>query len=315
MICLGLSAGTFAQDSVYYELWNIDNLENIGGHTLTYTGNPQVVVTDSGTAVQFDGDEDRLQIDANPIGEAKEFTVEMVFWPEACYPDNTDPRFVHIQDPNDSQAKRVMIELRVNSDNKCYMDGFMLTDKTSLALIDETLVHPTETWSHVAVTYKDGTFTTYFNGVEELSGVVGYDNSILGTEGKTSLGGRMDNRNYFKGKIKTFKVTRAALDPEDFLINQTSVDTKKKQLKTESEFKVFPVPADQSLILEVSDSDIKTTEIQIMDSTGRIFHSGNYNISPSSQVTINTSSFQPGLYVVRMNTGSTVESCTIIVQH
>jgi hypothetical protein len=218
IMCLAISAGLSAQDNVYYETWDINSLDSIGGHSVTYLGDPEVVSTDVGDAVEFDGDGDRLLVDANPIGASTEFTVEVVFWPDACYPDNTDPRFVHIQDPADLQNKRVMIELRVNQHNECYLDGFILTDNDKLALIDENLTHPTETWHHAAITYKDGTFKTFFNGVEELSGSLTFQEQILGETGKTSLGSRMNERSWFRGKIKTLKVTRKALAPGEFLI-------------------------------------------------------------------------------------------------
>ena len=64
-------------------------------------GNPEVVETDIGTAVKFDGDGDMLLVGFNPIGEAKSFTVEVVFKPNASYPENIAPRIIHIQDPDD----------------------------------------------------------------------------------------------------------------------------------------------------------------------------------------------------------------------
>ena len=200
---------TTAQDTLYYELWDISNLESIGGHAVAISGDPQVVSTEIGDAVEFDGDGDRLLVDFNPIMDAREFTVELVFKPKACYPDNVAPRFVHIQDPDDPDAKRVMIELRVDENNKCYMDGFIKTDVDDLALIDETLVHYTDMWQHVAITYMDSTFTTYFNGIEELSGTLHYDSAIVSTIGKTSLGARMNEVAFYAGLMKTLKVSHA----------------------------------------------------------------------------------------------------------
>jgi hypothetical protein len=95
-----------------------------------------------------------LIIASNPLKDAKEFTVEVVFKPDACYPENIDPRVVNIQDPDDSDAKRLMLELRINENNQCYMDAFLKTDMMQLPLIDETLVNPTGVWRHIAVTYK-----------------------------------------------------------------------------------------------------------------------------------------------------------------
>ena len=45
-----------AQDSVQVEYWEIDNLESIGGHAVSYQGDPQVVNVEGGKAIAFDGD-------------------------------------------------------------------------------------------------------------------------------------------------------------------------------------------------------------------------------------------------------------------
>lgn len=212
------------QEAVYQENWNIDNLKRIGTHRAMIIGNPEVVDTDLGKAVRFDGDGDMLLIEANPIGEAKEFTVEVIFKPEGLYPTNKDPRFVHIQDPEDSLNKRVMIELRTTPGNQCYLDGFLLTDNDKLALIDSSLIHSSQIWHHAALTYKEGILKTYMDGIEELSGSVAFKDHILGKEGQTCLGARMDQRNWFTGLIRTLKVTHKALDPSEFLEIYTDDD-------------------------------------------------------------------------------------------
>ena len=42
--------------------WRLDNLEQIGGHAVTIVGEPAVVDTDRGRAIQFDGVDDGLLI-------------------------------------------------------------------------------------------------------------------------------------------------------------------------------------------------------------------------------------------------------------
>jgi len=61
------------------ELWEIDNLEKIGGHPVDVIGDPEVVNTEIGRAVEFDGNGDMLLVDFNPIGDARAFTVEVIF--------------------------------------------------------------------------------------------------------------------------------------------------------------------------------------------------------------------------------------------
>ncbi len=199
------------------ETWDIDNLDKIGGHDIVVNGNPEIVETEIGAALKFDGDGDMILVDYNPIGEAKAFTVEVLFKPTASYPENIAPRFIHIQDPDDPEQKRLMIELRINENNQCYLDGFLRTDTMSLVLIDENLVHPTDQWNHAAVTFENGVMTTWFNGEKELSGQLRYDETMINPIGKVAIGGRMNHRSWFNGYIKSLKVTHEVLSPDEFI--------------------------------------------------------------------------------------------------
>lgn len=203
--------------SAYFETWELNSLKKIGGHSVEVTGNPQIVDTEDGKAIKFNGVNDKLLVDNNPIGDAKEFTVEVVFKPEPAEEINSAPRFIHLQDPNDPAAKRVLIELRVTPENKWYLDGYMQTDAGEKTLVNKTLTHPVGEWMHAAVTYKDNTFKTFVNGILELTGTVTYTENLINKTGKTSIGGRMDNRNYYIGLVKTLKITKKALEPNDFI--------------------------------------------------------------------------------------------------
>ncbi len=217
-IIISLCAVAFAACSEENsETWELDNLKEIGGHAVTLFGDPEVVETDIGRAVKFDGDGDQLLVDFNPIGEARAFTVEVVFKPNASYPDNIAPRFIHIQDPDDELQKRLMIELRINEDNQCYLDGFMNTDTMSLVLMDKNQLYPTDQWLHAAVTYEKGVMTTYMNGKKQLSGWVSCADTLINPVGKVAIGGRMNHVSWFNGFIKTLKVSHSVLDPSDFI--------------------------------------------------------------------------------------------------
>ena len=314
-----LCGSLFASDSIYYEYWDINNLENIGGHSVTVLGDPMVEVTDIGPAVRFDGVLDQLMVDFNPVGDAKEFTVEIVFKPDACYPENTDPRFLHMQDPDDPQAKRVMIELRIDADNKVYMDGFMKTDLESLALIDEKLVHATEVWQHAAITYRDSAFTTYFNGEKELSGTLRYTDKIINTTGKTSLGGRMDKRNYYAGLIKYLKVSHTVLDPAQFIFiheDPATSDMQTRIQKQAGEMELFPNPVDRELILDISSLPARTNlELCLYDSSGRVRYRKESECTPEEVIRVNTSDFLEGLYLVSMKSVMGIETGRFIILH
>ena len=200
-------------DRPYSEVWELKSLKKTGGHRIEVFGTcpdgdqgPEIVKTDRGKAIQFDGIDDRLLVDNNPIGDSKEFTVELIFKPYPASEINNAPRFIHIQDPSDPLNKRVMIELRLTQNNEWYLDGFMLTDAGELTLANSNLTHPVGEWFHVAV-----------NGVQEESGTVSFKEELVNETGKTSIGGRMDQRNYYCGLIKTLKITHTALEPKDFM--------------------------------------------------------------------------------------------------
>ena len=305
-----------AQDTIYSETWELDNLDSIGGHPVSYLGDPVVVHTEIGDAIAFDGVGDQLLVDANPIGEAPEFTVEVVFWPEACYPENTAPRFVHIQDPEDPQNKRVMIELRLTPLNHCYLDGFMLTDNDNLTLVADSLTHPTETWLHAAITYKEGVFTTYVNGVEELSGQVDYQDHILDSVGKTSLGARMNENSWFRGKIRTLRVTRKALTPGEFLQMDTSSSAFTRFPEARGNLiSAYPIPADHLLNIDLTACPESDFSISIMDLCGRVVRSTEVRNPVSGSFKINTTGLEDGIYLLRVRTGSGIRATRILIRH
>lgn len=199
------------------ELWELKSLKKIDGHKVQVFGNPVVVKTELGKAIKFDGIDDRILVDHNPIGSAKEFTIEVIFKADAAFKISNQPRFVHFQDPADPQEKRVMVELRLTPENQWYLDGYMQTDAGNKTLVNRTLTHPLGNWDHVALTFKGNTFTTYVNGVKEVTGEVPWTEKLVNYPGKVSLGGRMNEINYYAGLIKTIKVTHKSLEPGEFL--------------------------------------------------------------------------------------------------
>src|SRR5262245_60639011 len=90
-------------------VWNIDNLESIGGHRVTVVGKPRVIETDRGKAIEFDGREDGIFVAANPLAGLREFTVEVIFRPAAGGPK--EQRFLHFQP--DGSEDRALFETRI----------------------------------------------------------------------------------------------------------------------------------------------------------------------------------------------------------
>lgn len=275
------------------ETWELNSIAEINGHGVEVTGNPELVETEVGTVMEFDGDGDRILVDSNPIGDSEEFTVEVIFKPDAGINKTNEPRFIHIMDPNDADEKRLLIELRVNNNNEMYLDGFMKTDSDNLALIDETKTHPTNEWMHAAVTYKDNTFSTYINGELELTGTVSYTTSIINLTGKTSIGGRMNERNWFKGQIKSLKITDKALPTDEFtMLNNTSVALQ------QSELFLFKQTA-RNVEIQALGELTGNTSFQVINIAGIKVYSTHTNLLESESILIPTVNLPSGIYIVK----------------
>jgi len=311
LFCSVSARAASSADTTFYELWHLDTLVNIGGHPTTIIGNPQVVETDMGRAVKFDGDGDMLLIDANPLGEAKEFTIEIIFKPDGAYPQNTDPRFVHIQDPDDAAAKRVMMELRITAENLWYLDGFMNTDNASLTLIDDSLTHPTEQWMHAAITYQNSLFKTYVNGTEELSDNVTCASEIVAPDAKTSLGARMNQRNWYRGIMKTFKVTHRVLVPDEFLSIDTGTTLTDELIN--GELAIYPNPANQFITVTAASAS-SASFIKIINITGETIFEEQWIPAPCSSHQISTSCFPEGIYLIEFYTDEHYQTGSLMIQ-
>lgn len=196
-------------------LWSFDSVERIGGHAVAVSGNPKVVATEHGPAVAFDGDGDRLLVKGNPFGEAKAYTLEVVFKPKSEKAANDAPRFLHIEVPG--QPKRVIFELRFNSRREWAFDAGMTTDAGYLVLFDADLAHKGDEWAHVASTFDGATMKSFVNHKQELSGRISTRTRVIEAAAVSSIGARMNEVYWMHGLIRAVRVTHAALDPVDFL--------------------------------------------------------------------------------------------------
>ncbi len=259
-------------DTVFYEFWDLNSLTTIGDYDVTTFGEPVIVNTEKGRAMQFDGVDDAIYIDKNPIGDAKEFTFEVLFKPNGGEPNITnEPRFVCFWDPDDANGPRMTIEIRVTASNEWYFDGFLKTDNASLTLIDSTKKHATGAWMHAAIAYKDSVFTTYVNGQQELSDTVGYATKVFNTNGKTSVGARYNLQRWYNGTIKAIKVTHAALTPAEFFSIPDTVINYENQVSLNGILpEIYPIPAYNELYIRDPPGNKLPESISILNCTGEI---------------------------------------------
>ena len=189
--------------------WKINSRDQIGGQATETLGSPQVVDTPNGRAVVFDGVDDGLVVNQNPIAGLTAFTVEAVFRPDAG--GTFEQRWFHIQEgANDN---RVLLEIRLTGD-EWFLDSFIKSGDQKLTLYSEKFKHKTDAWYHVALMFDGTTMRHFVDGREELSGPLTIQ--PLG-DGRTSIGVRMNRVFWFKGAVRKARFTPRALGPREFM--------------------------------------------------------------------------------------------------
>ena len=191
-------------------IWNLDNLESIGGHKVTVVGKPRVIDTDRGKAIEFDGRGDGLFVAANPLAGLKTFTVEVIFRPTAGGPK--EQRFLHFQ-PRESED-RLLFETRLTPAGQWFLDTYLQSGQQRRTLYAEKFLHPLNSWHHAAIVVDGKTMRHYVGGKEEL--VADVHLAPL-TTGQTSIGMRFNQVFWYQGAIRQIRVTPAVLKPDAFL--------------------------------------------------------------------------------------------------
>jgi hypothetical protein len=188
--------------------WTLSKLIDKPVKGIIIKGKPGTIDSKYGKAVTFNGIDDAIFIEKNPIDGLDQFTVEVIFQPASGW--NFEQRYLHI---GDAQADRLLLELR-STKTDWYFDAFLKVGTQGLTLIDPNLLHPLDQWYHLAYVINNSKLETYVNGKKELEGTLEHGQ----VKGKmTSIGVRQNGVSWFKGAIYKIKISPKALDPKEFL--------------------------------------------------------------------------------------------------
>ncbi|MGE5814605.1 MAG: alpha/beta hydrolase fold domain-containing protein, partial [Acidobacteriota bacterium] len=191
-------------------LWQIDSIERIGNLPVIVVGTPRVVDTEHGKAVEFNGASDGLFIDGNPLEGLDRFTIEVLF--EPAVDGAEEQRFLHFEETG--SGNRALVELRRLPDGRWTLDTFLRHGQASLTLIDRTRTHPSGSWHVAAMTFDGKVMSHYVDGVLEGRGEVAFKPLW---HGRTSIGVRQNRVSWFKGRIRTIRITTDVLPSSAFL--------------------------------------------------------------------------------------------------
>lgn len=188
--------------------WIVSSLKEKMQGKMKVSGKPGTVKCKYGEAVSFNGSSDGIFLESMPLAGLEQFTIELIFEPQSG--GNFEQRFFHC---GEVQSDRVLLELRATPAG-WYSDAFIKTGDDQLALIDPNLLHPLDTWYHLAYINDNGKFSVYVNGRKELEGLL---KAAPLKSGNTSLGMRQNEVSWFKGAIYKVRISSKALNPADFM--------------------------------------------------------------------------------------------------
>ena len=208
-IVMSLAAALLVCAAPSTETWKFDSLARIGGHPVTVEGHPLVIATPAGKAVQFGGIDDVLFLGVHPLAGAETFTWEVIFRPDAD--GAAEQRFFHLQE--EGTDNRMLFEIRVAGGKWC-LDSYAQSGAASKPLLNRDKLHPLGVWHHAAAVYDGREFRNYVNGELEGSALI---QLAPQKPGRTSVGTRINRKDYFKGAVLLARMTRAALPPAQFL--------------------------------------------------------------------------------------------------
>ena len=213
-----------AQRSPAQLTWTFERLDMIGGVATRVEGNPKVVDTPLGKAIQFNGADDAIWIEQHPLAGAETFTFEAIFRPDG---GAFEQRWFHLaeRDPTtrllasaehpkgpDTHA-RFLFEIRV-VDKQWYLDAFVGGPGYNKPLMFKDKLHPLGQWYHVAQTFDGKTYRSYVNGALQGEADIGFKPQ---GEGAASVGTRINRLNYFQGAVRLARFSRTALTPDQFM--------------------------------------------------------------------------------------------------
>jgi len=192
------------------ETWEFNQLEMLGQHKTTAIGSPRLIETPEGKAIEFDGKEDALFIDANPLAGLKEFTVEVIFQP---YADGAkEQRFFHFQE--EGSENRLLFETRLTGDGRWFLDSYIKSGAADVTLFAKESLHAIGPWYHAAVVVDGKTMRHFVNGKEELNAEIEFHPL---RQGRTSLGVRINKLFWYRGAIRKVRITPQPLTPKEFM--------------------------------------------------------------------------------------------------
>ncbi len=188
--------------------WQIQELLKNNKEIVQLDGHPKRTKCQFGKTVTFNGIDEGITLDTLPISGLDKMTIEVIFHPTKG--GNFEQRFLHF---GEIKGDRILMEMRSVEDN-WYLDAFVCSDSQKKVLVNPDILHPLNTWYHIAFVIDHNSLSTYVNHKLEMQETYNFQPI---TKGKTSIGVRQNKVSWFKGDIYEIKISPTILKPNEFI--------------------------------------------------------------------------------------------------
>lgn len=221
LCCCVLAQATGCASSTNHKSWRFERLDRIAGLEVRTEGDPRLIESGAGPAILFDGIDDAIFLETHPLAGAATFTIEAIFRPDG---GAFEQRWLHLAEadpqappefypPVDPRGPRFLFEIRVVNGG-WYLDAFTAGSGYSRALMDPDKLHTLGHWHHVAQTYDGTTYRSFVNGELQVEAPLAFAPQGAGY---SSIGTRINRRDYFQGAVYAARFTPRALSPAEFM--------------------------------------------------------------------------------------------------
>ncbi len=178
--------------------WELQEPSRIARHPATVFGAPHGCGNGNSSGICFDGVGDGLLLAVNPLHGRRRFSCMVEFCPEPDGP--AEQRFLHAGTVHQDRA---LLELRMNSDGRWYLDVYLSIAGWSCALRDSSRLHTAGRWYSATLAFDGRELSGAVDGVTELRRAAALPDGYSPLSGDhCSIGMRQNQVSFFRGAIR-----------------------------------------------------------------------------------------------------------------
>jgi hypothetical protein len=185
--------------------WRLDNTTTLGDLPLLQVDKPSILQTPSGPSICFDGKNDGLIRNSNPLSGLQKFTLQLFF--RSDQHDLQEMHLLHIEEPENIRH-RFVLETRSTKVGTWYPRVFLRWDDRAMEIDNPTTLFPADRWYWVAFSYDGMTARLFINGVETVAKQA--DWGPIG-DAPLALGMRLNKQGFFPGCFAQLIVSSTVL--------------------------------------------------------------------------------------------------------